>query len=178
MYSGYAGEAIADMGSEISEETQQALMALLGDCSLPLTHRSTVEITTDPELATRALNVDPPYLPPDVNIDTFLSEITNEIDNGTTNYYSALTVNNTNSTVEGDTIVNNFSIFSPGVTYLQYLLVTELHTTDITITDNGTKYCFVDKEVVTDVTGSFNGSTCTLTLTVTKETVKVFEECP
>jgi hypothetical protein len=165
MFSLQASQAVAAM--QVDDQTAQALLSLLGDCSQPLEHRAPVTIAGEPTGS-----------PPSMDINNFLTNITNEINNHTNEYYSILHVENQTSTLEGDTIVNNFSIFSPGVSYIQYLTADNITTNDISIIDNGTKYCFVDKEVVTDVESSFDSGTCELTLTVTKETVKVFEACP
>lgn len=153
----------------VDEQTRTALLALLGDCSQPLEHRAPVTIESEPT-----------GNPPAVNVTTFINNITNGIDNHTDEYYAQLTVNNQTSNVTNNTINNGFTVYAPGVSYFEDLIITHLYTESVTI--DGTEYCYVSKDVVVDATleYSFNSATCylTLTLTLDKDTIKALEDCP
>ena len=150
----------------VDEQTAQSLLSLLGDCSQPLEHRAPVTIEGEPAGNPQAINV-----------TNFLSNITEQINNHTDEYFSMLTVNNQLSTREGDTVNNQFSIYSPGTTYIQHLLGDDVTVGDLEVTGDLTvaNYTWTDKEVVVDVAFSFDSDTCIGTLTVTKETIRILQ---
>ncbi len=172
MYSDYAASFIGATGDEISEETEQALMALFGDCSKPLTHRAPITVAAEPPKTAQI---------PDTNISYFMNNIVEQIDNHQDQYYSIANFNNQVSEITNNNTINNaFSVYSPGVSFFENLLSDNIFVNSISI--DGTKYCFEDMTVLTDASlgYSFNSTTCalTLTLTLTSSAVKSLVTCP
>lgn len=148
MFTLQAAQAIAGM-DDLSEATKQKLLGLLGDCSQPLEHRAPITLGTETPNAP-TIGVWAAGQGPTVNqvAATFINE-------------------NHTSTMDTDLteVRQGFTNFHPGVSWFEWLLF------DYIVLKN---FDWVDIDVVTDVV--VNEQSCTIS--VTKETVRVFRRTP
>ncbi len=145
----YTDIAAAINSTKTLEELRSALFHQFGNCSHPLRHRAGMNIEMETPGAVD-MDVWPPGQPPD-------SE----------DVATAITVNNTTSTYNEITqvIEGGITVFAPGVSWFQYLLV------DFLISQG---FDWRELDVVTDIT--LNDQSCTLS--VTKERIKVLAKTP
>jgi hypothetical protein len=169
VYTQYVASALAPHETPENAGALQALVNLLGNCQLPLSHRAPVTITASPE-SNQRLYIDPLFQDGGDNI-------TNPV-------YSTLTVNNPYSIfVDGDDpyIDNGVTQWGWGTAWWQYLVVFQQYVNRARIKNLKIEklekdgYTFEDVQVLKDVnvSFSFDPNTCEGTVTVEKFFVKI-----
>jgi hypothetical protein len=169
VYTQYVAAALTPHETPENAGALQALVNLLGNCQLPLTHRAPVNITASPETNQR------------IYVDELFQE------NVVTNpYYSTLNVSNpysvfVDNSVDAPYVDGGFSFWNYGVWWSNFLIVNQQYVnrsrvknlTIEKIVKDG--YQFEDRQVLEDVNVefSFDPNTCEGTVTVTKYFVKL-----